>query len=674
MARTVENKSALRLALLAIAMLLIVCFARTQVAWGEDASIFAGGTGTESDPYLIEDATQLGAFRDSVNAGTTYSGEYVKLTQDVDISGAQWTPIGTSVRSGSGLASGSTPFEGTFDGTGHTVSGLTITQNGTQSQGDDHAIGFFGAVMGGTVENLMLADASVNCSSSELAGIAVGFLSSNGTVNDVSTSGSLKAECGCGAIVGKMTLSGTIADCTNAASVTSTGGSGNCGGIVGAAYYTAEGQQMRITNCTNTGAITGTNDVGGICGLCCGFVSDCKNEGAVTGSSYSVGGICGELKNYGDITHCTNSATVTNTATSSPYGTGGIVGWTRYDGAPPAYAASAPFAVTDNVNTGSVTTASSIGVGGIIGVLYSAGTVTGNENHAATLSGKQFIGGIVGNLQDQGASTLPSSITEGATVENNVSTTAVADMTGALTDQFAYNNDPSLFTVTGNGTTWVATRSSTGDTRYASLAYAAANAADDDTLTLIADSTETAAIEAPTVHDITLDLNGHSIQFAPDAGITTDGDTVTIEGSGDLYALDADGKIASSPKLFTVNDGAVVLKGGTYPMDVSAYVAPDYQVKTLDAPDAVENQYEVVPVDTTPAVPDEPAEPEAPAATTNPTPQPATDAQPAQKPVSGEPTPQLGDDMQNAAALILTIAALAAGMGAIAAFRLRKRA
>ncbi|MFR5091690.1 MAG: hypothetical protein ACLTDR_06410 [Adlercreutzia equolifaciens] len=115
-----------------------------------DSAVFASGAGTEADPYLIENASQLAAFRDAVNAGDDYDGKYVALGADVDLEGAEWTPISAGTRKGSGIAEGSTPFAGTFDGAGHTVSGLKITS----TQGADYAIGLFGILDGATVKNL----------------------------------------------------------------------------------------------------------------------------------------------------------------------------------------------------------------------------------------------------------------------------------------------------------------------------------------------------------------------------------------------------------------------------------------------------------------------------------------------------------------------------------------
>lgn len=695
MARTTEHSKIWQLALLAFAMIAIACFARTQVAWGAEAS--NEDQASSANITTISTADELQAFRDAVNAGDDFAGKTVTLAADIDLSGVAWTPIGASMRSGSGVAAGSTPFAGTFDGGGHTISGLTIMQSATQSKGADYALGLFGAVMGGTVKNLVLENANIASSSSELAGLAVGFLGDGGTVSGVTTEGGIQVKCGCGGVVGRMTARGAIADCTNYAHVIVTGGSGNCGGIVGAAYYTPVGADMQITNCTNHGNVNGLNDIGGIVGLSSAFVSGCTNEGAVIGSGYATGGIAGELKNYGGISDCTNTADITNTSKSQPYGTGGIVGWVRYDGAAPAYAVSAPASITNNVNKGSVSATTGIGVGGIAGVLYSAGTVTGNENQAKTLLGKQFIGGIVGDLQDQGSASLPSSVPEGATIQNNVSTTPLSAMTGDFADAIAYNNDPpasdhvSLFTIEGNGTAWVATRSDTGDTRYASLPFAFAHATNDGTVTLIADAENTGNLDAPASTDVTLNLNGHNLGFAPDAGIVADGDTITVEGTGDVYGLDADGKIAAAPQILIAKAGddgqagRILLKGGTYPIDVSSYVAPDHEMKTLDEPDALSNRYEVVPADTTdepatpggsdkPATPDTPGQPSTPGTPSTPnTPQATDQPTPTQTSVASEPatTPQLGDDMGLAASLLFLIAAFAATASAIAAFKMR---
>lgn len=418
-----------------------------SVAWAEDStSIFQSGTGTQDDPYTVSTLAQLEAFRDSVNTGTTYEGQFVSLVSDLDLNGVEWTPIGIGTRvSGTYDTSTSHPFAGTFDGDAHTISNLTITT----TSGPDYAIGLFGILDGAAVANLNLEDVDIQVPASELAGAVAGLMVNDSTIESVNVTGSVKALCGVGGICGRMIISGTISDCTNTASVTSTGGTGNVGGICGAAYYTQPSKRMRIVSCTNTGAVSGPDAVGGICGLSAAFVDACLNKGPVTGSGYSVGGICGEARNYGAIDECLNMADVTNTSTDG-YGTGGIVGWVRYSGTATAYAASAPISVTNNANTGSVKGGND--GGGIVGTLYGAGTVEGNTNNAPSISGTEFAAGIVGNLQE--GSALPSSVVEGAIVDNNVSTTPEDMIKAVYTNPFAYNNDDAIFTVKDNGRYW----------------------------------------------------------------------------------------------------------------------------------------------------------------------------------------------------------------------------
>ena len=311
-----HSSVSLRWVVAAFALLAALCWA--SPAWAVDSAVFASGAGTEADPYLIENASQLAAFRDAVNAGEDYDGTYVALGADVDLEGAEWTPIGAGTRKSSGIAEGSTPFAGTFDGAGHTVSGLKITS----TQGADYAIGLFGILDGATVKNLTVADAKIAVPQSELVGILCGMLANDSTVSGVSVSGSVSGKAGVGGIAGRMTLSGTIENCENSASVTAAGGVGNAGGIVGAAYYTTPTGRMSITGCHNSGSISGTDCIGGIAGLSAAFVSNCENSGAIAGTSYSVGGIVGTFYNAGTVSGNTNTAA---SITSSSFA-GGIVG------------------------------------------------------------------------------------------------------------------------------------------------------------------------------------------------------------------------------------------------------------------------------------------------------------------------------------------------------------
>lgn len=472
---------------------------------------FASGSGTEDDPYIIETPEQLVSFRDSVNKGNTYEGRFIALGNDIDLSTYNWVPIGASIRSGSGMTGTSTPFAGTFDGRGNAIEALSL-KPATPLSNPNYAIGLFGGLKGATVKNLNVTNADIEATGSELAGILCGLMVDNATVLQVKVSGKLSATCAAGGIAGRMTLADTIEDCTNDASIITTGGTGNTGGIVGAAYYTTPDGKMRIARCINNGSIQGTNDVGGIAGLCCGFVESCTNTGTVVGTGYAVGGIAGEIKNYGGITASTNTAAVTTESTdANTYGTGGIVGWVRYSGTPPAYAQSANVAITDNNNSGEV--AGKNDAGGIVGMAYSAIEVTGNQNTAAALSSDDFAAGIVGAVQKQTDVALPVGVSEGALVQNNVSTTPLDAIKAPNKDQYVYNNNAVPLTNADQGTQWVAL---VDGKRYTTLQQALDNAPDGGVVKLLNTVVDVPMTTIDRTGSVSLDLNNHDISFLPE--------------------------------------------------------------------------------------------------------------------------------------------------------------
>ena len=112
---------------------------------GKPAEKFADGAGTVDDPYKISTGAELAYLAEKVNGGESYSGNYFKLTSDIRLntddvptSGNEWTPIGNGTAK---------PFSGIFDGAGHVISGLYIS--------DAAFPGLFGKVSG-TVQNLVV--------------------------------------------------------------------------------------------------------------------------------------------------------------------------------------------------------------------------------------------------------------------------------------------------------------------------------------------------------------------------------------------------------------------------------------------------------------------------------------------------------------------------------------
>ena len=391
----------------------------------------------------VNSAAQLAGFVELVNDGNTYEGYTVTLHSSLDLNGEEWTPIATGARSGSSPSENSFKFKGIFDGNGNTIYNLSITTD--PKDNPDQAIGLFGIVDGGTVMNLKFENVNINVPSSEMAAAAVGMLTGGGTVSGIEVvSGSIKAIRGNGAVVGRMTKSGTIEECINRAAVSGTGA--NVGGIVGAAYYTEDGSTMTINDCHNYGTVSGTAGVvGGIVGLSAANVSNCTNEAAITGNGADVAGIVAEQQNAGSIKGCVNKGDITNS--SSAYGTGGIVGWIRYNGATSAYPVKNVIEVSGNTNYGSVQGGND--AGGIVGTVYNLGVIKENYNYAPALNAKTFAAGIVGNAQ---FTETAVGMTENnlVYVTDNFTTTSLSDIDAPCKDLFVYINQDDAVTEENN--------------------------------------------------------------------------------------------------------------------------------------------------------------------------------------------------------------------------------
>ena len=98
----------------------------------------------ESGNITITSADGLFWFAEQANAGNNFAGKTVKLANDIDLNDKLWTPIGIYNDS-------KTHFKGTFDGQGHTVSGVNVVES------RKNGVGFFGKVYTGTIKNLTVA-------------------------------------------------------------------------------------------------------------------------------------------------------------------------------------------------------------------------------------------------------------------------------------------------------------------------------------------------------------------------------------------------------------------------------------------------------------------------------------------------------------------------------------
>ena len=224
---------------------------------GNYATSFAGGDGTEDDPYQIATAGQLAYLAYLINnssTNSTYSALYYIQIANIDLTLHYWEPIGTYTSASSYLA-----FAGSFNGGGYTISGIyTISTNDYQ--------GLFGYTRGG-IRN------EYGSYFSYLYGI--GVINSNITGNSY-----------VGGIVG-YAYATSIYRCFNTSPVS---GKSNVGGIIG---YLLPPYGGSFSDMYNSGVITGEEYVGGIIGYCYSSApTNCLNYGTISGNNY-VGGISG---------------------------------------------------------------------------------------------------------------------------------------------------------------------------------------------------------------------------------------------------------------------------------------------------------------------------------------------------------------------------------------------
>ena len=237
------------------AAVFILPVAQQQVFAAENTTEFAGGDGTEGNPYQVSTAEQLDNVRNYLDA-------YFIQTADIDLTeataeggtfyndGSGWSPIGTNRN---------TPFAGNYDGGGHRIIGLKSKQSGSSTQ----YAGLFGYNRG-VICNLGMENGAV--SADDYAGGIAGW---NG---------------------------GSISNCYNTGTVSGS----DVGGIAG---YNNRGS---ISNCYNTGTVSSSSSsAGGIARANYGWISNCYNIGAVSG-----GGIAGYNDDDGSISNCYNTGAV----------------------------------------------------------------------------------------------------------------------------------------------------------------------------------------------------------------------------------------------------------------------------------------------------------------------------------------------------------------------------
>ena len=247
-----------------------------------------GYTIESNGSYTVTSADGLMNVAELVNGGKTDIN--ITLDKNIDLTGKGWTPIGTSFDNS---------YKGTFDGGGHTITGLTVTTN-------DQFVGLFGYLnRAGTVKNVVME--GVQITSNQIYGGSIGGVVgySWGTIENCSVSGSVSGTVYVGGVVGAQ-IGGSITGCSSSATVK---GMVDVGGVAGQTNSSAT-----LTACYATGNviieinpkknIAGGSLVGMNAGsslLACYATGNVTSTGSSTGKVH-IGGFLGN--NYTTVTAC----------------------------------------------------------------------------------------------------------------------------------------------------------------------------------------------------------------------------------------------------------------------------------------------------------------------------------------------------------------------------------
>ena len=181
---------------------------------------------------------------DAVNKGQVSESDFI-----------EWKPIGT-------YDSYDAVYTGTFDGQGHTISGLYFNHP------DASYVGLFG------------------------------YIGANGKISNVGVSDSyFQFRMKGGGVCGKNDKDGVLQNCSNSSTVIGKNQNSRTGGVCGDNSGT-------VRDCKNTGSVSGENFVGGVCGINLGTIKSCYNTGSVHGTDIYVGGVCGNSYRVTNTNYC----------------------------------------------------------------------------------------------------------------------------------------------------------------------------------------------------------------------------------------------------------------------------------------------------------------------------------------------------------------------------------
>ncbi|MBP5496213.1 MAG: T9SS type A sorting domain-containing protein [Bacteroidales bacterium] len=308
-------------------------FTYSNSVWDGSYAPWTHGTGTESDPFLIENAQQLAYLAYRVNNGLDAAGGHVsnhdlyyKLMTDINLNGSelfQWNPIGYWNTTTDYFC-----FGGHFDGNNHTVSGLFINKNANR-------VGFFGYTDDATIMNISVNGDTIAANGPYVGGI-VGYANET-TIKSCNNGCNIFShntnDCFSGGIIGYAQNNSPISvvNSNNTGNVFShsINGEGYSGGVVGCVHNNSS---LNIQNSYNLGNISSSY---GYSGGIIGYVQNNSSLNIKIKNSYNIGnisnhygycsgGIIGHAQNYNiSVINSYNIGNVSNYSNNS----GGIVGY-----------------------------------------------------------------------------------------------------------------------------------------------------------------------------------------------------------------------------------------------------------------------------------------------------------------------------------------------------------
>ncbi|MBQ9180098.1 MAG: FMN-binding protein, partial [Firmicutes bacterium] len=273
------------------------------------ADLFAGGTGTKDDPYLISNEEQLRAIAEALNEDEGFAGVYFKQTADIDVSSKDWLPIGHGILAKVKKAWTQVavyPFLGNYDGDGHTISSLTIgtEDNPSKDPRMNFTAGLFGFVSGdhysnekitedvriSRLENIKLRDVNINVASEgqNYTGGLLGNAQNGFAINNCSVTGKLSSfssgSFARGAGLAGNVIRGSVLNSWTDVEITAETDAGNtyAGGL-----YAIDNRVTSI-NCYSLGSLTGNAaannkvHIGGLSGQAGGVHYNCYTMSDVT--------------------------------------------------------------------------------------------------------------------------------------------------------------------------------------------------------------------------------------------------------------------------------------------------------------------------------------------------------------------------------------------------------